>query len=145
MKLLVCGSAGFYMTIFLRHIMYRNKNVKIVSVDNIKNPKDMQKLYSHKNHRFYLGDINDINFTRKIITHEKPDKIINGINYSYDQNFTQKIDSSIRIFSILNNFNIPVIQLIPSKELDKENIWHNLNKEHLENNTFIEIPNCFGI
>jgi len=149
-KILVCGSAGFLMSNFLRYVFYRSKEFKIVSVDYFENPKSYPKLYKHNLHTFYLGNLCDKDFLSKLIELEKPDFILNSI--SCDELYDKIRVDFLQIFKNLYELQIPMMQLIPSEKLDILNLWGFLRKDNQVSETFInnggltlEIPNCFGM
>jgi len=148
-KLLVLGSAGFLGSNFIRYILYRSKEYNIISVDGLFYKNDHKRLYLNKKHKFYLGDLRDINFLNKILKIEEPDIIINTINCNGALSQYDKIDA-VKIFSNILSFKLPIIQIISSYHLDTYGIWDFLRsnrlrvKTILQNNLIIEIPNCFG-
>jgi dTDP-glucose 4,6-dehydratase len=82
MKVLVTGSCGF---VFSNFIIYALQDTKwdLVSIDKLTYAGSLYNI-SHNNtiynkrHRFYLGDICDYHFVRKIFEIEKPDVVIHG-------------------------------------------------------------------
>lgn len=146
MKILVCGSAGFLMSNFLRYVIYRTKDFQIISVDKLEY-ENYNELYKHKLHRFYLGDLEDKTFVNKLISLEKPDYIINSISYD-EEDKKLRIDY-LNIFNNLFNTNIPLIQIIPSNGLDKFGLWSFLKKDNYitrhYNGAILELCNCFGL
>lgn len=81
MKVLIYGSAGFLMSNLIRYILYRDaeRRYKFISVDNLLNPEDYKRVYIHKNHRFHIGDVCDVEFMRRVVGIEKPDVIVNAV------------------------------------------------------------------
>lgn len=142
-KILVCGSAGFIGSNIIRYITYGTKEFSIVSVDRLKFENDYRRLYVNKKQKFYVGNLLDKDFINSLINLEKPDLIINTINCNHEENYLEKIDS-LRIYANLINFNIPIIQLIPSSFIDSYGIWDGIRNRNCTNNLIIEIPNCFG-
>ena len=142
-KLLICGCAGFILSSFVRYMLYRSKDFEIIGVDTLNNIRDYNNLYVHKNNTFYVGNICDYNFVKKIIEIHNPDIIINGTNCS-KYNLLE-YSSLVRGAAILNSFK-PIIQLLPAKETDNYGIWNCIKNIALsnENNLCIEFPNCFG-
>ncbi|AKL97810.1 dTDP-glucose 4,6-dehydratase [Endomicrobium proavitum] len=78
MKLFVTGGAGFIGSNFIRHILSKYPNYKIINYDkltyagNLKNLKDIAK---NKNYKFVKGDICNYKFVNKYI--KDVDAIIN--------------------------------------------------------------------
>jgi dTDP-glucose 4,6-dehydratase len=89
MKLLITGSAGFIFSNFVRKILYERKDVKVVSIDKITNPSNLNNLYLSKNHSFHIGDITDQHFIDTIFNLERPDVVIHGAAESF-------VDDSIK-------------------------------------------------
>lgn len=147
-KLLVCGCAGFVLSSFIRYILYRTRGCgergfEIIGIDNLDNINDYNKLYINRDHKFYIGDICDYSFIKKIIEIHHPDIIINGTNCSTENLLNHS--SLVGGASVLSGFE-PVIQLLPAEETDKYGVWNCIKKITLSNkkNVCIEFPNCFG-
>ncbi len=138
-KILVCGSMGFLMSNFIRYLLYRTKDYSIVSFDIADNYSLSKKSYCHKNHSFYIGDIADLNFLKRLILIEgAPDIIINGVSTN-----TNQIDTIVKGAYNLKQFSIPTIQLAPfTNELDPFGFWKSASS--LCNGVTIEMPNCYG-
>lgn len=141
-KILLCGSAGFLGSNFIRYLLYRTKEYDIISVDNLyyKNI-DYKRIYLNKKHKFYIGNLQDIDFITKLIGFEKPNIIINTINCN--NMLHHRKEDSLNIFKNLLKIELPIIQIIPSVFLDKFNLW-SINEFSHDNVLFIEVPNCFG-
>jgi len=138
-KILVCGSLGFVLSNFIRFFLYRTKGYEIISIDNLENEQNSKHLYVHKNHSYSIGNICDYEFMKKIIRLYEPDIIINGV--SCGKSLIERSDF-IKGVSVLNSFNIPVIQLIPNLNCDESGMWKYV--KNITNNLCIEFPNCFG-
>src|SRR3989338_1901280 len=71
MRLLVTGGAGFIGSNFIRHILNKYPDYKIINLDkltyagNLENLRDVEK---NKNYTFIRGDICDSKLVEKIIT-----------------------------------------------------------------------------
>lgn len=119
------------MSNFIRYVLYRQNNFHIVSVDNlIFNNK--KSIYTHKKHKFYLGDITNKDFMYKIIDLEKPDYAIIGINSKNKYDF---IIDSISITKLLDGENIPFIQLCSPQASEILKVF---------NENILKLPNIFG-
>ncbi len=144
-KILIFGSAGFLMSNFIRYLLYRTKEYNIVSID-----ANYDKIYKHKKHKYYFGNLKDSGFVNGVIDIEKPDVIVNSVmNNKASSDWT----GALEIFNYLENLvTIPVIQLVPTRHTDYYGAWECLkngsgfSKSFLNfNNTILEIPETFGI
>lgn len=145
MKILVCGSAGFLGSNFIRYLLYNSKDYDMVSVDKLVNPEHHKLLYIHKKHKFYLGDISDFDFMSRVVYIEKPDVIVNFCFYTNKTDLgIQKIIESV---ICLNKLITPVIQVTPyiNEHNDKLGVWNSIKKITLNSkNTIVQIPNLIG-
>lgn len=79
MKILVTGGAGFIGSNFIRHILGKYPDYKVVNFDaltyagNLENLNDIEKL---SNYKFIKGDITDEVFVEKTISEERPEIIV---------------------------------------------------------------------
>jgi dTDP-glucose 4,6-dehydratase len=79
-KILVCGGAGFIGSNFIRFILKKHKNAKILNYDkltysgNLDNLKDIEK---DKRYKFAKGDISDKKQIDKTFKNFKPNYIVN--------------------------------------------------------------------
>ena len=80
-KILLTGSCGFIFSNFL--IKYCDSDYEFVSVDKIISTYNLNNIYQHKNHKFYLGDIADEHFMNNVFSLEKPDFVIHGAAESF--------------------------------------------------------------
>lgn len=144
-KILVCGSAGFLMSNFMRYILYMSKEFDVVSVDKLKKINDFKRVYLHKNHKFYIGDITDEYFVDRLLFIENPDFIINGCFYSNQQ--TNSFNEIVHGTTNLLRAKAPLIQICSCTDpsIDFNGFWNFISKM-IENSgdTVIEIPNVFG-
>ena len=87
MNLLVTGGAGFIGSCFIRHILNKYENYKIINLDkltycaNLENLKDVEK---NPNYKFVKGDICDKKLTRDLIS--EVDCVINFAAESHVDN-----------------------------------------------------------
>ena len=90
MKILVSGSCGFIFSNVVLYMLQHTEH-EIVSIDkltyagsltNIAYNKDI----NNKRHRFYLGDICDYHFVKKVFEIEKPDVVIQAAAESHVDN-----------------------------------------------------------
>src|SRR3989338_7244716 len=80
MKIFVSGGAGFIGSNFIRYILKKHKNVRILNYDkltysgNLDNLKDTAK---DKRYQFKRGDVEEREHLTKILKEFKPDYIVN--------------------------------------------------------------------
>ncbi len=80
MKLLVTGGAGFIGSCFVRHILNKHNDYKVINLDaltyagNIENLDDVKE---NANYKFVHGNICDKKLVRELISEEKVDAVIN--------------------------------------------------------------------
>ena len=141
MKVLVSGSAGFLMSNFIRYIMYRSKDFEFVSFDSLENQEDHKLVYVNRNHKFYIGDATDKYFLDRLITIEKPDFIVNGINNDFSLENIFKYNKAIEL---LSEYNIPMIHLSLPDGTKHSSFYKMNNGLVSKDNLVIEVPNCFG-
>jgi nucleoside-diphosphate-sugar epimerase len=119
-------------------MLYRSRDYKFVSVDNLSSPKDFKRVYLHRKHRFYIGDVTDEYFMNRLIHVEKPDYIVNAIS-------SGDIICKLSSINLLGKLNIPTIQLAYPSSIDK------LHNECINNYAIyyglnlLIFPNCFGL
>ena len=146
-KILVCGSAGFLMSNFMRYILYRSKDFEIVSVDILTELEDYKRVYLNRSHRFYIGDVTDKSFMEKLMYVEKPNWIINGVGLlSSQKSRRQHLDTVTKSAMVLSEFNIPIIQPMSHPEYDpyKSNFFSS-QFVSLTKGVPLILPECFGL
>ena len=80
MKLLVTGGAGFIGSNFVRYMLDKYKDYKIVNLDkltyagNLENIKDLE---ANRRHSLVKGDICDLRLVEKLVKREEVDVIVN--------------------------------------------------------------------
>lgn len=100
MRLLVTGGAGFIGSCFIRHILNKYTDYKIINLDlltycgNLKNLSDVE---NNPNYTFVKGDICDKNLTRNLIS--KVDCIVNFAAESH-------VDNSIKTPEVFIETNV---------------------------------------
>lgn len=99
-KILITGSCGFIFSNVVLYLMQHTTH-EIISIDkltyagsllNISYNRDAQA----KRHRFYLGDICDYDFVRKVFEIEKPDIVIHGAAESHVDNSIHNSNDFVR-------------------------------------------------
>jgi nucleoside-diphosphate-sugar epimerase len=143
-KILVCGSTGFLVSNFIRYLLYRSKDYKIISVDNLTDPEDNKRIYHNKNHKFYIGDFSNEAFLYKLIELEKPDVILCTDEIT-------EYSTLLKNIYILTNLKdrIPIITILPeasNSNLDSAGLDLAAKNLILESgNKVVELPNKFGM
>lgn len=103
MKVLISGSCGFILSNFVIYSL-QETDWDIVSIDkltyagsllNISHNADIQ----NKRHKFYLGDVCDSHFVKKVFDIEKPDIVLHGCAESH-------VDNSIKDSSCFVTTNV---------------------------------------
>lgn len=154
-KILVCGSAGFLMSNLIRYMLYRDedRNYEFASIDILSNPKrDYKRVYIHRKHQFYVGDVCDTEILKRIIHIEQPSFIVNGVgirNNKVLDNARNIINAAYSIHEASNGV-VPVIQIIPEPGMNGLGesflYWRligSLARDH--GGIELQIPKCFGL
>jgi dTDP-glucose 4,6-dehydratase len=80
MKLLITGGLGFIGSNFIRYILNKYSNYRVVNLDKMTyagNPENLQDVEDDSRYRFIKGDICDEKLVNSLVSKEKPDAIIN--------------------------------------------------------------------
>ncbi len=109
MKLLVCGGAGFIGSNFVRQMLKKYPDYKIVNYDkltyagNLDNLKDVEK---NPNYTFVQGDICDLEKLNQVITEHKISHII---NFAAETHVDRSIHGGCKDFVMTNTLGVQMI------------------------------------
>ena len=108
MNLLITGGSGFAGSNFIRHILKKYPDYKIINLDKLTyagNPNNLKDIEGNSNYKFIKGDIADGRTVPKICRNNKIDAII---NYAAETHVDRSIidpDAFIRT-DVLGTYNI---------------------------------------
>ena len=80
MKLLITGGAGFIGSNFVRYILNKYKDYKIVNLDKLTyagNLENIEEFRANRRHSFVKGDICDSKLVEKLLKEEEVDAVVN--------------------------------------------------------------------
>lgn len=102
-NLLVTGGAGFIGSNFIRHILKKYKNVRVVNFDKLTysgNLDNLKDINGDRRYRFVKGDIANKKIIDQVFKNHKPDYVINFAAESITENTYIPIHSSLGIDTI---------------------------------------------
>ena len=109
MRLLVCGGAGFIGSNFVRHMLQKYSDYKIVNFDkltyagNLDNLKDVS---NNPNYAFVQGDITELEELNKVISDHK---ITHVINFAAETHVDRSIHGGTKEFVLTNTLGVQMI------------------------------------
>lgn len=109
MNLLVCGGAGFIGSNFVRYMLKKYPDYKIVNFDkltyagNLDNLRDVENNISYK---FVQGDITDLEKLNEVIKENKIDHII---NFAAETHVDRSIHGGCKDFVLTNTLGVQMI------------------------------------
>lgn len=101
-NILVTGGAGFIGSNFIKYILDREKDFRIVNLDKLTyagNLRNLQSVEDNPNYKFYKGDICNKELVDYIVSKEKIDTIVNFAAESH-------VDRSILSSNVFINTNV---------------------------------------
>lgn len=109
MNILVCGGAGFIGSNFIRHMLQKYPDYKIVNYDkltyagNLENLKDVEE---NPNYTFIKGDIIDLDNLNKVIKEHNIDRVI---NFAAETHVDRSIHGGCKDFVLTNTLGVQMI------------------------------------
>ncbi len=109
MNLLVCGGAGFIGSNFIRYMINKYPDYKIVNYDkltyagNLENLKDVE---NNPNYIFVQGDIVDLEYLDKVV---KEHSITHVINFAAETHVDRSIHGGCKDFVLTNTLGVQMI------------------------------------
>jgi len=99
-KILITGSCGFIFSNVVLYMLQETKH-EIVSIDKLTYAGSLLNIAQNesvwnKRHRFYLGDVCDYDFVKKVFEIEKPDIVIHGAAESHVDNSIEDSGAFVR-------------------------------------------------
>lgn len=109
MDLMVCGGAGFIGSNFIRHILGKYPNYKIVNYDKLTyagNLANLEDVSGNPNYIFVKGDITDLNALNETI---KKHAITHIINFAAETHVDRSIHGGCKDFVLTNTLGVQMI------------------------------------
>ncbi|BDG60366.1 dTDP-glucose 4,6-dehydratase [Caldinitratiruptor microaerophilus] len=78
-RILVTGGAGFIGSNFIRYVLDRHPDWRVVNLDLLTyagNPANLRDVEGHPGYRFVHGDIGDMGLVRALLAEEAPDAVV---------------------------------------------------------------------
>ena len=109
MKLLVCGGAGFIGSNFIRHMLEKYPEYKIVNFDKLTyagNLANLTGIENSQNYSFVQGDITDLDKLNSVI---KEHGITHVINFAAETHVDRSIHGGSKDFVLTNTLGVQMI------------------------------------
>lgn len=141
MNLLVCGGAGFIGSNFIRHMLAKYPDYKIVNFDkltyagNLENLKDVE---GNKNYTFVKGDITELEELNKVI---QDHKITHIINFAAETHVDRSIHGGTKEFVLTNTLGVQMI--LDAVRFNKVERFLNVSTDEVYGALTLESPEKF--
>lgn len=102
MKLLVCGGAGFIGSNFVRYVMEKHADCRVINFDKLTyagNPENLREVADDPRYTFVKGDIADQVAVDALVEESKPDAIV---NFAAETHVDRSIHGGLRDFVFAN-------------------------------------------
>ncbi len=109
MNLLVCGGAGFIGSNFIRHMLQKYPDYKIVNYDKLTyagNLDNLRDVENNPNYTFIQGDIVDLEKLNQVIVEHK---ISHVINFAAETHVDRSIHGGCKDFVMTNTLGVQMI------------------------------------
>ena len=109
MNLLVCGGAGFIGSNFIRYMLGKYPDYKIVNFDKLTyagNLDNLRDIENNPNYKFIQGDITDLEKLNEII---KDNQIDHVINFAAETHVDRSIHGGCKDFVLTNTLGVQMI------------------------------------
>lgn len=109
MNLLVCGGAGFIGSNFIRYMLGKYSDYKIVNFDKLTyagNLDNLRDIEDNPNYKFVQGDITDLGKLNEVI---KENQIDHVINFAAETHVDRSIHGGCKDFVLTNTLGVQMI------------------------------------
>ena len=109
MKLLVCGGAGFIGSNFIRYMLAKYPDYKLVNYDKLTyagNLDNLKGIENPQNYKFVKGDITDLDKVNQVI---KKNEITHLINFAAETHVDRSIHGGWRDFVLTNTLGVQML------------------------------------
>lgn len=104
-KILCIGATGFVISNFIRYILRNYSDYKIIGIDKINSPRDLNYIYRNKGCNFHICDITNLHSLDMIFALEQPDIVVHGA-IDYNNILNSNIIGTQNIIDLSNKYNI---------------------------------------
>jgi dTDP-glucose 4,6-dehydratase len=120
MKLLICGGAGFIGSNFVRYMIKKYPDYKVVNYDKLTyagNLDNLRDIENNPNYNFVQGDICDLEKLNQVV---KEHQITHVINFAAETHVDRSIHGSCKDFVLTNTLGVQMIlDAVRSNNLEK--------------------------